>query len=121
MRIPPLPMLCTIARLPSTRDTFGQPNAAAAVATRVPCYWWSGTGSRTSNADVPGVVATETEHVLFAPGQDVQQGDRITTVTDHLGNVVFVAADYRVVEHVAVMRNHLDCTLRYGEAIGGRA
>ena len=74
-----------------------------------------------ANAEVLGTVAIDTEHILFAPGQNVRQGDWITTVTDHLGATVFAAADYRVVEHVAVMRNHLDCTLRFGKVIGGRS
>jgi hypothetical protein len=121
VRLPPLPMTCTIARLPGTYDTFGEPNAAAAVASGVPCYWWSSDlSSRISNSNVPGIVATETEHLLLAPGTDIQQGDQITTVSDHLGNVVFAATDYRVVEHVTIQRNHLDCTLRYGEVVGGR-
>jgi hypothetical protein len=114
-------MTCTIARHPSAFDTFGQPNAAATDASGVACYWWSGTPSRSADAASPGVVAIESEHLLFAPATDVLQGDHITTVADHLGAVVFSAANYRVVEHVAVMRNHLDCTLRVGKPIGGRA
>ena len=115
-------MLCTIARPDATaRDAFGQPLAAPTLATRVPCYWWAGQSWVTNSADVPGQIAVDTEHVIFAPGQDVLPGDRITQVTDHLGNTVFGAEDFRVVQNPAVMRNHLDCTLRYGKAIGGRA
>lgn len=118
---PPLTMTCTIARAPGTYDTFGEANAAVAVASGVPCYWWSDASSRISNLNVPGVVATEIEHLLFAPGTDVRQGDQITTVSDHLGTVVFAAADFRVVEHVTIQRSHIDCILRYGEVVGGRA
>lgn len=114
-------MTCTVARHGATADTFGQPTSAAPVATSVPCYWWSGTQSRTASGNTPGVIATDTEHILFDAGSDVRQGDQITTVSDHLGAVVFTAADFRVVEHVAVQRNHIDCTLRFGRAIGGRS
>jgi hypothetical protein len=114
-------MTCTIARAPGTYDTFGEPNAAATVASGVACYWWSGMPSRIANASVPGIVATETEHLLFAAGTDVRQGDQISTVSDHLGAVVFAAADFRLVEHVTIQRSHIDCTLRYGEVVGGRA
>ena len=116
---PPLTMRCTIARLSGTQDSFGEPSAAATVASDVACYWWSG-ASRTANSEL-GVVAVDIEHILFALGQDIRQGDWITTVTDHLGNVVFVAAAFRIVENVAMQRNHIDCTLRYGAVIGGRA
>lgn len=115
-------MLCTIARPDATsRDTFGQPTAAPTLAANVPCYWWSGQSWVSNSADVPGQIAVVTEHILFAPGQDVRAGDHITAVTDHLGNAVFSAADFRVVQEPAVQRNHIDCTLRYGNAIGGRA
>lgn len=114
-------MTCTIKRPAATRDTFGQPTTSTAVASNVPCYWWDGQSWSAINSQTPGAIAVDVEHIVFAPGQDVRAGDHITTVTDHLGNVVFVAADYRVVHHVGVMRNHLDCTLRYGKPIGGRA
>lgn len=118
---PQFVMRCTVARHGGTGDTFGQAAAASPAATSVPCYWWSGSQSRSADAGGPGVTATESEHVLFAPGTDVRQGDQITTVTDHLGDVVFAAVDFRVVEHVAVQRNHIDCTLRFGRSIGGRS
>ena len=113
-------MACTIARLPGAKDTFGGPTAAASVATGVACYWWSQSGSRLADSGAPGIVATETEHILFVPGTDVRQGDQITTVVDG-STTIFAAPDYRVVEHVVPQRNHIDCTLRFGEAIGGRA
>ncbi len=121
MRRPPLPMRCTIERPSSSRDSFGQPNATTPVAVNVPCYWWTGQSWVANNTQAPGVVAVDTEHLLLARDADVQSGDRINTVTDHQGVVVFTADDYRVVQHVGVMRNHLDCTLRYGKVIGGRA
>ena len=118
---PPLVMSCTIARPASTQDSFGQPNSAPVVATSVPCYWWPGEGAWNVRVSLAGATVVDQEHVVFAPGQDVRTGDRIATVTDHLGNVVFAAADYRVVEHVAIQRNHIDCTVRFGRPIGGRS
>jgi len=114
-------MLCTIARPDATaRDAFGQPLAAPTLATRVPCYWWTGENAWTLRTGM-GQTAVDQEHVIFAIGQDVRQGDWVTALTDQEGREVFSAADYRVIHGVGMMRNHLDCTLRYGEAIGGRA
>ena len=67
------------------------------------------------------MIAVTIEHVMFEPGEDVRAGDHITTVTDQFGNVVFGPGEYRVVIGAAVMRNHIDCTLRLGQAIGGRS
>lgn len=113
-------MTCTISRPTGAVDSFGQPTDDATTTTGVACYWWSGTPSRVATGETPGVVAVEAERILFPLGTDVQQGDRITTVTDHQGLVVFTAAAFRLIEHVAMQRNFLDCTLRYGKAIGGR-
>ncbi len=122
MRTPPLSMTCAIARpAPGTQDSFGQPNSAPNVATGVRCCWWSGENAWTLKVDLSGATAVDQEHIIFARGQNVQAGDRITTVVDHLGATVFSSTDYRVVEHVTVQRNHLYCTLRYGKSIGGRA
>jgi len=121
MRMPPLPMRCTIERPSGSRDSFGQSNATTPIATDVPCYWWTGQSWVANNTQAPGVVAVDTERILFAPGQDVKPGDRITTLSDHLGNTVFSGDDYRVVQQVGVMRNHLDCTVRFGRSIGGRS
>lgn len=117
---PPLTMTCSIAR-GGTADTFGQLGTAPVVATGVKCHWWSGTPSQTSSQGLPGVVATESERILFALGTDIRQGDHITTVVTQQGATVFSATDYRVVEHVLMRRNHLDCFLAYGKGIGGRA
>ena len=120
MRLPPLTMLCTIKRPSGSTDAFGAPTGLTNVATDVPCYWWSDASSRTTGGEATGVVATETEHLVLARGTDIQQGDNITEVIDHLGVPVFGEEDYRVVEHVVMQRNHLDCTLRYGMVLGGR-
>lgn len=119
MRTPPLRMLCTIARPDATAtDSFGQPSAAPTLATRVPCHWWTGENAWTVRTD-SGQTAVDQEHLLLARGQDIQQGDHVTSLTDEWGNVIFT--DYRVVHHVGVMRSHLDCTLRIGKGIGGRS
>ena len=114
-------MLCTIKRPATTSDSFGAPAAPTLVAADVACHWWSQQSWAAKNTESPGMIAVTVEHILFAPGQDVRAGDLITTVTDHLGNVVFTEADSRLVEHAAVMRNHIDCRLRMGEGIGGRS
>lgn len=114
-------MRCSYSRAAGTRDTFGQMTGWGAATTNVACYWWAGTPSRSGAGETPAVVATEQEHLLVDRSTDIRQGDRITQVVDHLGRTVFSATDYRMVEHVTVQRNHLDCTLRYAEPIGGRA
>lgn len=120
MRTPPFIMTCTIQKASTSVDAFGQPTGSGASAAGTKCYWWGSGQGRLVQTGAPGVVATDTEHILFARGTDVKPGDRITTVSDHTGSVVFTSQDFRVVEHVVVHRNHLDCTLRYGIPVGGR-
>ena len=120
MRLPPLTMLCTIARRDTTADDYGEPSAPGVVASDVPCYWWAGQVATSAPGNLQSLVAVTIEHVMFAPGQDVRAGDHIQTVTDEFGRVVFTVSDYRVVDGAAFQRNHIDCTLRLGQAIGGR-
>lgn len=121
MRLPPLTMRCTIARRGTGADEYGEPLAPQTVATDVPCYWWAGQAFASAPGKLQSMVAVTLEHIVFAPGQDVRTGDHITAVVDHLGQTAFGPDSYRVVIGAAVMRNHIDCTLRLGEAIGGRS
>lgn len=121
MRVPPLTMHCTIARCGTQSDSYGEPVAPQTVGTNVPCYWWAGQAYASAPGDLQSMVAVTLEHIIFAPGQDVRTGDLVMSVSDHLGREVFAADAYRIVIGAAVMRNHIDCTLRIGEAIGGRS
>lgn len=75
-----------------------------------PCYWWV-TSGRAQVDDSRSVVLAE-EHMFVDRRSDLKAGDRIMQLVDHEGRLVFDASDYREVEHVAIERDFLDCSLK---------
>jgi hypothetical protein len=115
---PPLTMTCTIERGTASDTSKGRGLMFAALATDVPCYWWR--EAAFTNREPYGVVAVDREHLFVGSDEDIEPGDRISTVTDHLGRTVFTSGDYRAVDSVAFERTHQDCILRSAEVVGAR-
>lgn len=109
---PPLPMRCDTQRDAGGSDPYGGGEDFQPHLSSVACYWWTQSG-REAISDERSVVVAD-EHLLVARDADVREGDRITSVTDQQRRTVLDRA--RTVEHVAVERTHLDCSLR---AVGG--
>ncbi len=103
---PPLTMTATLWREGRTANLT------------LPCYWWY----RSAWQSRQGVDLTDldTEHLLVDRGADVQPGDRVLSIVDHLGATVFSSSDFRVLDHITHERLHLDCTLKYGRTGGAR-
>ncbi len=117
MRQPPLIMRCNILQPSTSVDSVGQPVETGTETKEVPCYWWSQSTLRNESA---GVTAVEGEHLVVALGTNITPGDHITEVSNEHGDVIFGATEWRLVEHVTIQRNHIDCVLRYGQPVGGR-
>ena len=107
MRTPPFIMSATVSR----------PGRSADVT--LPCYWWNHSAWQNRQA-VAALADVDSDHMLVAHGSDIQEGDRVLSVTDHLGRTVFSEDDFRVVDLISFERNHLDCTLRCGRVGGAR-
>lgn len=110
MSRPPLTMRCDVERRGAGSDPFGGNSTYTTHLSGEPCYWWVSSGREQIDDARTAVVADE--RILFDRGTDVRPGDRIVEVVDHQGRTVFTAGDFREVEHVAVERTHLDCSLR---------
>lgn len=85
------------------------------VLTDAAAAWWVATGREA--VDQQRQVTVADEHLQLARDADVTAGDRVVKVVDHRGRVIFDAAAQgsgvaREVEHVAVLRDHVDCSLR---------
>lgn len=113
-----MPMRCTISRPTEAADSFGQASGTSVVAEDVPCYWWVASGVELRTG--VGLVAVDRERLIVRRDTDIRVGDRITSLVDHRGASVFGANDYRLVDHVAIQRTHVECSLRFGQPAGGR-
>lgn len=107
-----LTMRAQIERATSTgSDGWNAPNAGAfaALGDPVACFVWS--GSVTQLIDGQKQAQIEATRALFALGTDVMPGDRLQSVKNRAGNVLF-AGPLVVEGPVQFKHTHLEATLR---------
>ena len=114
-----MPMRCSTARDQGATNPYGTGQDYQSHLSAVPCYWWVRTGREDTDSQRSVVLADE--HLIADHDADIRPGDRILSLTDHEGRPVFGSDDYREVQHVAIERTFIDCSLRATSGSAGPA